>query len=380
MKNFESDFYSCIRCGFCLDFSWIGSYRMCPSYDVQGFESYSARGKIAIARAIHEGTLELNESVAKRFFSCTDCLACQSNCFKFVDLQRIFRAVKSELVKGGLLPKRFVNISENLTEFKNIYGKPPYKRFDWMPSRSRLGKKAEILYFVGCTSSYLRRRIAFSTYNLLELAKIDFSILHNEWCCGHPYLASGQIDLAREFLEHNIKAIENTGVDRVVFSCPACLKSFRKDAKEILDIKIPFKTFHISELLDEQIQKGTVNLGKQAEKVTYHDPCILSRHLDLYELPRRLLKSIPGIELVEMPRHAKDSYCCGGGNFLKLVFPDIASRIADKRVDEALETEAEKIVTSCPYCQTNLISAAIKKGRKMQVVDLSQLILDAIIK
>ncbi len=377
IKEFESDLYSCIRCGFCLDFSWIGSYRMCPPYDVQGFESYGARGKIAIARAIHQGTLELNESVAKRFFSCTECLACQSNCFKFVDLQRVFGAIKSELVKVGLMPERFAKISENLKESKNIYGKPPHKRFDWIKGKPRLGKKVDVLYFVGCTSTYLRRRIASSAYNLLELAKVNFSILSNEWCCGHPYLASGQIDVAREFLEHNIEAIENIGVNRVVFSCPACLKSFRKDTREIFDIKIPFKTLHISELLDEQIQNGRIRLRKQAEKVTYHDPCILARHLNIHEQPRRLLNSIPGLELVEMPRHAEDSYCCGGGSFLKMVFPEMAEKIGTKRLEEALGTEAEKIVTACPGCQTNLLSVINRNGKRISVVDLSQIILNA---
>jgi heterodisulfide reductase subunit D len=378
MEKYEPDLYSCLRCGFCLDFSWLGSYCMCPTYDVKGFESYGARGKMTIARAIQEGTLELNESVAKRFFSCTDCLACQSNCFKFVDLQRVFGAVKSELVKKGLMPEGFVEISENLKESKNIFGKPPHKRFDWMPGKPRLREKVDILYFVGCTSSYLRRRIASSTYKLLELAKVNFSILRNEWCCGHPHLASGQINVAREFLEHNIEAIENIGVDRVVFSCPACLKSFQKDAREIFDIKIPFKTLHISELLGELVDNGRIRPKKLAEKVTYHDSCILARHLNLYEQPRRLLENIPNLELLEMPRHGKNTYCCGGGNFLKMIYPDMADSIGIKRLEEALGTRAEKIVTACPGCQTNLLSATIRKGRKISVVDLSQLILDAI--
>jgi len=380
LKKIEKELFSCLRCGFCLVFSRLGNYRRCPAYDVKGFESYGARGKIALARAIYDGTLKLDKSIAKRFFSCTDCLACQSNCFKFVDLQKVYREVKSELAKKGLIPEGLIKVNQSLKDTKNIFGKPENKRFDWIRSKPQLKEKADILYFVGCSSSYLRRRIAASTYKLLELGKVNFTLLKNEWCCGHPQIASGQIDAAKEFLDHNLEAIEKTGVQRVVFSCPGCLKAFKKDAGEILNTKVHFEALHISELLNELINKEKIRPKKLTEEVTYHDSCTLARHLEIIEQPRQLLASIPGLKLLEMPRHGKDTMCCGGGNLLKMVFPDLSDKIGAKRLEEAQGTGAEKIVTGCPACQTSFLAANYGKSKKTSVVDLTEIILKVVSK
>jgi heterodisulfide reductase subunit D len=140
----------------------------------------------------------------------------------------------------------------------------------------------------------------------------------------------------------------------------------------------PFEVLHVSEFLHQLLQKGKLRLTKHVElKVTYHDPCHIGRRFNLYEPPRTLLSSIPGLKLKEMPRNRENARCCGAGGGVKAAFSETALKIGISRMEEAAQTEADLLVTSCPFCCINLTDAS-HQAQLLPVSDLTEIIAEAI--
>jgi Fe-S oxidoreductase len=200
---------------------------------------------------------------------------------------------------------------------------------------------------------------------------------------GHPaHESAGGDDLGRHVLreplgehlahdvvkqmERNVKAIEEQGVEEVVFSCAGCYRMFKEDYPK--HVKVPFKVKHISEYLAEKDLK----LKPLQKKVTYHDPCHLGRHSGVYKAPRAVLAKVPGAEFKEMPRNSAEARCCGGGGGVRSAYPELSEQIAGKRVAEA--NFADVLVTSCPFCVNNLRVGKERTKAKVEVMDLVELI------
>jgi len=248
----------------------------------------------------------------------------------------------------------------------------------WLPPEVRVAKKADIAYFVGCTTAYRRPEIAEATVRILNAAGVDFIVLHpEEWCCGSPALRVGRRDLFLELARHNVEAIRRAGVTRIVTSCAGCHRALSQDYPEFLG-EIPFEFVHTSELLAELIRENRLKLLKEVpETVTYHDPCHLGRHTGIYEQPREVLKSIPAIKFVEMSRNRENALCCGAGGGVKAGFPKFAMQAAFRRIEEVQEVGAETIVSTCPFCAHNFRDAIRESGSQLQFYDLTELILKA---
>ena len=229
--------YQCNRCGQCLDFSQLGQAAKCPAYRGRPFEAYASRGKFNVARALVDGLIDYDADVAERIYSCTECRGCAQNCFKYLDTTNIFAAMKEDLAERGLIPERFKQALEGpagLDTIHNVYQAPHAERLAWLRDRSRLDRPAEVAFFVGCSSAYARQNMAIDTAGALERLGVDYTVLSDEWCCGHPYLAAGEVEKARQALAHTISLYEKLGVKRVVFNCPGCLKTFKHDAPLVL--------------------------------------------------------------------------------------------------------------------------------------------------
>ena len=368
--------YECLRCAFCFDLSWLGPANLCPSYAWGAFESYGARGRIAIARALLEGELEYDEPLIGRVFACTECRACAEHCFKYIDTVAIFAAMREDLAARGLIPPGLAAAADRLAETHNLYGKPHGERLAWLKDRSRADRPASVAFFVGCTPAYVRRSLAGDVYAVLAAAGLDFTVLSDEWCCGHPYMAAGQRERAAEVMRHNVDALAQLGVERVIFECPGCMRTFREDVPEVLDELLPFEAVHIIEVLAQQVQAGRLRFDvyQAGTVVTYHDPCLLGRGLGIYDAPRTLIDALPGIRLVEMPRHGRDSYCCGAGSFVRYDFPDFTSRTGIERFREAESTGAQILLTACPACVTQFQHIRSQLETKTQVMDLVSLV------
>ncbi|UCE73798.1 MAG: hypothetical protein JSV56_12345 [Methanomassiliicoccales archaeon] len=235
-----------------------------------------------------------------------------------------------------------------------------------------------MLYFPGCMATYRAKDIAKSTIELLKKGGVEFKLLgEDEWCCGSVMLRTGNIEVGREMIKHNVDAIQKSGVDVVVTSCSGCFRTLKQDYEKMTG-SMDFTVKHVLEILEELIEQGKLKFPEAKMKVTYHDPCHLGRHSGLYDVPRKILASISGLELLEMTRNRRNARCCGAGGGVRAGFKDLSDQMADTRLKEAEETGAEVLTSACPFCTFALREAAERNGSKMRVLDLPELLVEII--
>jgi Fe-S oxidoreductase len=239
------------------------------------------------------------------------------------------------------------------------------------------GEEAETLYFVDSISSYDDRmqEIARATAIILTAAGIDFGILgKDEKDSGNEVIRFGEEMLFQNLKAQNIDAILDSGVKNIVTADPHAFNALKNDYNGLPPIE------HISQVIVKSINAGKLSLigvnGDEGKVYTYHDPCYLGRHNDLYEDPRQAIDAIPGIKRVDMEKSRDRSFCCGGGGLMLFYEPEEETRMGVLRVQMANEAGANVIVTACPFCLVNMedsIKVAGLEG-KMEAIDLSELI------
>ncbi|MEM2901776.1 MAG: heterodisulfide reductase-related iron-sulfur binding cluster [Candidatus Bathyarchaeia archaeon] len=384
IKAFEDYISWCKNCKFCREairYAEPFGYtrEICPFKDyTSGFTSIvGASGKMLIARGLLYEALKPTPAMAEDVYLCTTCGACKQWCGALVDTVGVIEALRADLVDSGVGPmKEHKEFAERIRKYYNPYDEPPEKRFAWIPSQMKLPKKADVVYFVGCTSALRLPELATSTVKLLQTAKVDFTVLPEEVCCGSVMFRTGFREVAVELAEKVVQMIEDTGASTVVFSCPGCFRTFSSDYPEVLGRPLRFELKHVSQLLLEM--DGLKFVKPLNVRVTYHDPCHLGRHLGVYGAPRDLINQIPGLELVEMERVKAGAFCCGAGGGVRGAFPDISLSIAGERVREAAATGAEILTSACPFCKRNLEDASLAAGGTLKVQDIVELALTSI--
>ena len=292
-----------------------------------------------------------------------------------------------------------------MAESHNIYGEPHGQRFKWLPGDVKLSEGAKVAYFVGCATSYLNPDIAVNTARILNAGGFEFTIMSaEEYCCGAPLWRTGQIEAAWKLVEHNLDVLRRLGIKTLIASCAECYGTFRGFYPRIADMD--FEVLHITEVIRMMLQEGKLKLTKKLEmKATYHDPCLLGRLSELYvpwngvikafgyheppkqwrrgtsgvyDAPRQVLRSIRGLELVEMIRNEENAFCCGGGGGVPAAFPDFALWTAAERLGEAGSTGAEAVISCCPFCESNFEKALEAGKRKIDYHDITELVLKAL--
>jgi heterodisulfide reductase subunit D len=218
---------------------------------------------------------------------------------------------------------------------------------------------------------------------VLQRAGVTFTTLGGEeWCCGYPLISAGRD--VEPLIEHNIRAVEALGARWLITSCPSCYHTWK--------LKYPpasFQVVHATELLAALIDEGRIvpahppalrRAGDTAGplRVTYHDPCDLGRKSGVYDAPRHVITSLPGVELVEMSTHHALATCCGGGGNLESIDPELSAQIAGRRLAQAQRVKAEVIVTACQQCQRTLGMAARRQRLRMPVMDVAELLLSTL--
>ena len=211
-----------------------------------------------------------------------------------------------------------------------------------------------MLYFRGCTAREKETSIQKATEKLLDIAGVDYHILEDEKCCGSVLLRTGFFNEAQRQIEKNTEVLKG---EKIITSCAGCYKTL-KDDYEGLDV------IHISQLLDELIRDGKLNLEKGELDVTYHDSCHLARHMEVFDQPRNVIGALAN--LVEMENNRENSLCCGAGGGVKSAYPEIATQMAKTRIGQAMDTGCKTLVTACPFCKLNL------SNDELEVLDLTE--------
>jgi len=335
-------FKLCFQCGLCDV--------VCPWNRVRQF---------SMRKIIREATFGLTEIEGEDIWRCTTCGRCPDRCprgVKQIELGVSLRRVATEyeVFPASVRSARTARASL-ISEGNPLQGERA-KRADWAKDLAvkTFTEGMDVLYFVGCYLSYDPRmkKVAVATINIFNKAGVSFGILGDkENCCGESIRKTGSEKVFKSLAKDNIKTFIDSGVKKIIVSSPHCYHTFKNEYPEFM---VQFEVVHISQYICELMQEGRLELsGEYAKKVTYHDPCYMGRHNDIYEEPRDVLKMVPELKLVEMVDSRKESLCCGGGGGRIWMDTPKEERFSDLRLEQAKEIEAEVLVTACPYCITN---------------------------
>ncbi|MBD3230127.1 MAG: (Fe-S)-binding protein [Candidatus Lokiarchaeota archaeon] len=379
LEDIKKWVHACINCGSCryLANTYIES---CPAGAKFEFEPYYGGGKVWLAQYLVNENGEITDSVLHKIYACPVCGNCSIQCELEISdyLIDIIEGLRAEAVKRGVgpLPNQKV-FGESISEKHNPYQEEHSGRLNWTEGLEVSQKNnADIFYFVGCTSSYRQKDLARQTVKLLNKLGVDYTVSEDEWCCGSPAMRTGQLDEAKEVVDHNIDLIKNIGAKTVITSCAGCYRTLKEDFPRYADKLEGVEILHISEFLKKMLKEGKLDLSDKEfkAKVTYHDPCHLGRHSGVYDAPREIIKAIPGINLVEMPRNRENAWCCGAGGGVKAGFKEWSLEIASERVNEAEGTEAEYLLCACPFCKTGLTDAIEATNSDLKFLDIVNLL------
>ena len=276
----REDIFACAQCGYYL--------RWCPIYDRSGWESASPRGKVFLVKKMLEsnGTSlftsnpRMASEFVQRLFDCTTCGRCTEKCHLELDLLDLWFRLRELAVRQGLAPQSVSLMEKALAASRNVFGMDSQSRTDWATyagAEVKLQEKADIVYFVGCVTSYSGRSqgIAHSIASILNHVGENWSLMHEEWCCGHPLAVSGATQRYREIVEHNVRNIENMHAKVVVSGCPGCCLALKEEYPRILGRELNFEVVHFTQLLDRYATEGKLGIPELHATTTYHDPCEL---------------------------------------------------------------------------------------------------------
>ena len=382
-QDYASQIHRCFRCGYCkfptayVDFN-------CPPYKRFRFDTYSTGGRLWLTKAWLDGDVEWSERLADILYTCTMCRNCVEQCpMRFApDIVDWIVGARSDMVERGKIPPRVARFFEAVHGYGNPLKLLRSDRGAWADGVKAYSPGDEYLLYIGCLGSYDEngQRMARSLTDVLSAAGVSFGILGNdEECCGNEIYMLGEMGLFQVLAEKNSQQFKELGVRKIITLSPHAynvMKNIYPDSGESL------KVYHYTQVLNSLARDKKLKFSGNKAKVTYQDPCFLGRYNQIYDEPRQVLQSIPGIELVEMKRNRKDSFCCGGGsgNFIMDLLAGSEDSPGRVRVREAYETGADTLAVACPSCLTIFTDAAKTEDldTKLAVKDISQIVKESL--
>ncbi|NVM52793.1 MAG: (Fe-S)-binding protein [Candidatus Helarchaeota archaeon] len=369
-------YYLCNVCGTCR--------QQCTVFRTNLVETLSPRARVTLAGELFLNKMGITKKTIEAFFSCVLCGICENMCPSGAKVLETIKATRRYIIEEGKGPEGISKLFDSIMEEKNIFLLDNEDRMSWADDiedkiKDKIKKEAEIALFVGCQESFKGSlyNIPESLVLILEKANLDFTLLGDEeWCCGAPYFLMGiKNEKVEEIMKHNIEKMKDLGVKQILTTCPGCYLAWNEEYKKF-DKELPFEILHSTEIIANLIKEGNIKIEKEyKKKVIFQDPCDLARHSDVFEAPRTILKSIPGLELITLEREKIDAYCCGGGGLCKATYPEIATTISKDVAKIYKDSGAEEIITACPACFDNLI-IGVEGIEDIDVIDIHSLIVD----
>jgi len=364
----EQGLFACIQCGKCTG--------GCPMAIKTKLNPRSLIYRVLIAG--NGFSLEGREEL----WDCTTCATCYSRCPKQVNPMEAIIAMRSAFVEKGRVHPNVKTALESTFRHGNPLTMLRADRAAWAKDLSikAIAEGAEYLYYVGCTPSYDPRvqQVARSLVSILQRAGVDFGILGTEEnCCASEVRRLGEAGLFEMMVEENTALFKELNLSKMFTTSPHCFNAFKNDyPKNGLQVQ------HYTQVLAGLIENDSLKFsGEFSRRVTYHDPCYLGKHNQIFDEPRTVLRSIPALELVEMDRSREKSLCCeGGGGRMWLEGTNPGTRLAQLRVQEALETGAQILATACPFCLLTLDEAVKhqKAEERLRVMDIAEITAQAL--
>ena len=421
LEDYRPDMERCSQCSYCkwIPLDHIKSWRFakgCPSIAYSNFNSYSARGRFAVALSLLNGESSYTERVQDIVFKCVTCGSCDVSdkiCRYNLEPLEMMHELRFKLVEDGQVMSQHMRTIEHLRTEDNMMLEPRANRGDWaegLDVKHINSEPAEVLFYAGCRFSYDKALwpAIRGAVTILKKAGVDLGIMgRDESCCGVRAYDMGFKDEFIRFAANAIETWRAAGIKTVVTSCSDGFHAFRRLSPRLGE---HFEVLHTVQYLDRLIKEGRITFSQSVPmRVTYHDPCRLGRGGEpyvpwegkeeraknqiviyvprkpryngawgIYDPPRDILKSIPGIELVEMERIREYAWCCGAGGGVREAYPEFSNWTATERVEEAKATGAEAMVTACGWCERNFLDAIDAASEKMKVFDVIDLVQRAI--
>ncbi len=380
------DFYSCADCGRCSDNcpANAAGRPLSPRFLTIKARDYAFQHYPMFGHADNGKPLIGSIYSEDEIWSCTTCGACEQECPLLIEYIDKVVDLRRGLVDEGNVPQSLQKPFKALESRGNPYGKMEKKRADWIQAKDfqqvcrvktlERNHSAKALYFVDSITSYDARMqsIGRATAKILDHLGENFGILGAaERDSGHEVRRFGEEMLFMALRDKNVDAIKASGVEMIVTADPHAYNALKHDYQDVPPVE------HISQVLARAVKFGKIRFNHVEDEntYTYHDPCYLGRHNQVYDDPRRVLDAIPGLKRVEMKRSRDRSFCCGGGGLMLFYEPKEEERIGVKRVRMAAEAGANVIVTACPFCLANLEDAIKVAGLEgnMSAIDLAEL-------
>jgi heterodisulfide reductase subunit D len=375
VDQFERDLWVCAQCGYCK--------AVCEVAKEKRWESFGPRGRIYLLRAMQRGEIVLDAEQAKKFsdhvFKCTLCARCRSACPVDVDTRGLQIALRKSLVDAGQYPENLNLMVDSMNQENNPLNYPNDERaafveyFDDPPDDLYQKEQAEVVYFVGCISSFSPavQSVPEAFISVLEKADVNFSIMgEDEWCCGYPLIAAGMKERAESLKAHNIERVKQLGAHTVVTNCPSCYNTWAFEYDTDLEI------LHSTQYIKRLIAEKKIALNPLAGTAAYHDPCDLGRNSNVYEEPREVIAAT-GLNLMEFPENRERGYCCGGGGDLEAIDADSAHQFSEALAGIVQEAGVSEFITACQQCKRMMLSVFKEKEMHVPVRDVIELVRDA---
>lgn len=364
---------------------FVGPRDMDPLRATDGYDAHGHRS--------HEGPVIDTDAL----WSCTTCGACVNQCP--VDIEHIDHFVdmrRHQVMINTEFPSELNGLFKNLENKGNPWGMNANVRNAWieevdfpvrvfgMDGEDKIPDDVEYLFWVGCAGAYEDRakETTKAVAELLHTAGVEFMVLgEGETCTGDPARRAGNEPLFFMQAYQNVEVLNEVGAKKIVVTCPHCLNTL---GREYPDFGGNYEVIHYSQLLHSLVyEEKLVPVNPVQDTVTYHDPCYLGRHNQVYTPPRALIDSLPGANLVEMSRSGEKSFCCGAGGARMWMEETLGTRINQNRADEAIATGASKVAVACPFCSVMLndgVTVRKQEGEaeNVQVVDLASLMLESV--
>jgi heterodisulfide reductase subunit D len=375
---------ACTRCGECL--------RACDSFRVKGDEGVSLMGMIRRRRHLFREDGSLLRRLFRRdgtsddawsryqegVFDCTLCGRCEIYCPVGIKTRDLAIAMRQELATARcMLPKNLDRARDAVFEEGNIFGYPNEERALWaeflddLPADLLSKERADVLYFVGCVSSFSPavQEIPQAFLRLLLKAGVDVGLLAGkEWCCGFPLIVGGLAKDAEQVIARNIEGIHRLGAKTVVFNCPSCYYTWRR-YYPLEGVRL----MHSAEFIAELVRSGRLTFRAPESVFTYHDPCDLGRGLGVYDPPRQVLRALAGDDAyVELTPSRERALCCGGGGDVEIWDPELTGEINGMLTGAVEKSGAQVVVQGCPQCKRITQRGLSAKGSGVRSMDIAE--------
>jgi Fe-S oxidoreductase len=380
------DYYSCTECGRCQD--------LCPAYNTQKplspkqlildlkHNMFDNKEKI-LAGKLDEVSHVIDENVTEDvIWACTSCRACEVACPVFIEqVDKIYDIRRNLVMMESRFPAEVQTVFKNMETNASPWAFAASDRANWAEGLSvktmAENPSVDVLLWVGCAGSYddRNKKVLRAFVNILKKAEIKFAILGNEeQCTGDPARRIGNEYLYQTLAKANIETLNRYNVKQIVTACPHCFNTIKNEYK---DFGGEYQVFHHSQFIAKLIAEGRVKPTKPIdETITFHDSCYLGRWNNIYEQPRAVLNALPAARTVEMKSNHDQSMCCGAGGGRMWMEEKIGKRVNVARTEQALDTHAGVVASSCPFCMTMLTDGVKTKEMqdKVKVMDIAELI------